>query len=120
MKNEPLFELIKKMKQTEKSYFKKKSSTHKRSSKNNFLILFDLTDKQKKYNEVKLKNIIGYKHFAQKKKHLQEKIMLSLRSYYSNDNPDTQIQLLLHDHKMEPLMGFETSCFLIVRVAILC
>jgi len=37
MKNDPLFELIKSLKQTEKSYFKKMAVSHKKNSDNNFL-----------------------------------------------------------------------------------
>ena len=100
MKKEPLFELIKKMKQTEKAYFKKIAATYRKSSKNNFLHLFEMIDKQKAYNENKLKAIIGSKHFAQKKQHLTKKIIASLKNYYSKDSIKTQIEGLLHENRI--------------------
>lgn len=100
MKKEPLFELIKKMKQTEKAYFKKTATAYRKNSKNNFLHLFELIDKQRTYNETKLKEIIGSKHFAQKKQHLTKKIITSLKNYYSKDSIKTQIEALLHENRI--------------------
>ena len=100
MKKESLFELIKKMKQTEKAYFKKTSFAYKKGSKNNFIYLFELIEKQNTYDEYKLKKIIGTKHFAQKKQHLNKKILESLKNYYSKDSTKTQIEALLHEFRI--------------------
>jgi len=100
MKKEPLFELIKKMKQTEKAYFKKHSFAYKKGSKNNFIYLFELIDKQKAYDERKLKKVVGTKYFAQKKQHLNKKILESLKNYHSKDSTKTQIEALLHEYRI--------------------
>jgi hypothetical protein len=100
MKNDPLFELIKSLKQTEKSYFKKMAVSHKKNSDNNFLVLFNLIEKQKKYNEKKIKSILGDKHFAQKKKHLYEKVMESLRQYNAKNNHLSLINTSLTDYNI--------------------
>src|ERR1051326_6571998 len=83
-----LFELIKSLNKGEKGYFKKYSQLHTVGDKNNYLILFDAIEKQKKYDEEKILKALSkhsfIRHFSDLKNYLYTLILDSLESYYKN------------------------------------
>lgn len=97
--SDQIFELISSMSQTEKRYFKR-YATIKAEKSVNYVLLFEAIEKQKSYNEEKLKNKFGTKFFAQQKRHLHLKIMESLRAYYSEQNIEIEIDSLIHDFEI--------------------
>jgi len=99
MKNEPLFELIKGMSQTEKTHFKRYSKSHS-AKKVNYLNLYELIGKQDEYNELSLKKELGSTHFAQNKKHLYLKVLESLRNYHSKHYIESQIYAHLNNFEI--------------------
>ena len=100
MKKEPLFELIKGLHQTEKSYFKKFASAYTKSKENNYLQLFDLIENQKSYNEQALKDKLKTPYFAQYKKHLFDKLMESLRGYHAKGSSQNEINILISNFEI--------------------
>lgn len=97
--SDDLFELISSLTQTEKRYFKRfaKIQTEKKA---NFVILFEAVEKQKRYDEKKLKEIFGSTFFAQHKKHLSKKILESLRAYHAGESVIAEINALTRDFEI--------------------
>ncbi|NRA11427.1 MAG: hypothetical protein HRT57_05695 [Crocinitomicaceae bacterium] len=96
MKTNSLFELIKKLGQAEKSYFKKLSGQFVKTN-TGFFQLFTAIDKQKIYDEAALKRELGPLHFAQRKKHLHEKLMEALRSYHGSYSIESRINACIEN-----------------------
>ena len=97
--SDELFELIRSLKKSEKGYFKKFTAIHIKGDKNNYTKLFEAIDKQKKYDEKKIKKALGEgyfsKHLPKEKNYLYNLILKSLRSYYTNSSIDKQLKDLL-------------------------
>jgi|GEM_PF-1936777 len=83
-KQDDLFTLIKTMTSAEKRHFKLVSKTNDRNQ--NYIELFDVLDKLKEYDEVKVKTKLAGKKFAKhlssEKKNLQNALFKSLRVYH--------------------------------------
>jgi hypothetical protein len=81
-----LFDLIKSLSKTEKGYFKKSSRLHVRGGENNYILLFDTIEKQKKYNEEKLLLKFKDRGFARQfpvaKNYLYHHILHTMDKYY--------------------------------------
>ena len=94
-----LFQVIKSLKQTEKRYFKVFASMHDKGENSIYIKLFDVIEKQKEYNEKKLKEKfkgkIFIKQLAATKYHLLNLILKSLRNYYSNTSAENKANQLL-------------------------
>ena len=105
MNNISLFQLIKSLDKTEKTYFKRFSSIHVRGKQNNYVRLFDAINKQSIYNEEKLlkkfENERFTNQFAVAKNYLYNLILKSLTHYHSD--VESEIQSLIH--KAEILKG---------------
>lgn len=93
-----VFDLIKSMTKVEKAYFKKYASLFVHGDENNYKKLFTAINKQKTYDEKKLKaefNREGFtKQFSVVKNHLFNKILAALESY--NHSPFGKIKSLIH------------------------
>ena len=86
--SEDLFNLIKSLNKSEKGYFKKYTSMHVIGQKNNYMKLFEETDKQKKYDEQKIRNAFKGEKFTNQlsvvKNYLYNLILKSLEAYHSD------------------------------------
>ena len=76
-----LFELIQSLSQAEKRYFKVFLQKYVKGDKDNFERLFNEIEKQKNYNESKLKS---FQHLAVLKVRLEEYILCSLQDFHSS------------------------------------
>ena len=76
-----LFELVKSLSQTEKRYFKVFLQKYVKGDKVGYARLFDSIDRQKTYNESKLKS---FPHLAVMKVRLEENILWSLQDFHSS------------------------------------
>lgn len=89
-----LFDLIKSLSKSEKRFFKLSSSLQ--SGEKNYLKIFDYIEKQKDYDEEKLKHYFRkdtfIKHLPSEKNHLYKLILKSLRSYYSEQDINSIIK----------------------------
>jgi hypothetical protein len=94
-----LFQLIKSLSKSEKRYFKLYSSLQ--SGDKNYLKLFDAIEKQKNFNEkklrVKLKNESFIKHLPSEKNHLYNNILKTLRLFYSEVSINSLLRELIQD-----------------------
>lgn len=98
---EDLFLLIKSLVQTEKRYFKIYASKHViGSSQNNYVKLFDIIDKQKVYDEEKVKEqyykIKKVSQLPSEKNYLYKMIIDSLHSYHAEASIESSIRKQLH------------------------
>ena len=92
-----IFQLIRSMSQSEKRYFKRYLLLYG-GKESNVGKLFDAFNRQKKYDEEKLKRSETYlSGFAQHKKRLGEILMRSLRSYHTNATTSIRIKAHLID-----------------------
>ena len=77
--NNHLYQLIKSLDKAEKRYFKMYASQHLKNNSSNYILLFDAIDRQKLYDEGKLKRKFSNHHFAKnisKTKYLLHKLLL--------------------------------------------
>ena len=95
--NDPLYQLIKTLSGTEKRYFK--LNANKQDGKKDYLDLFDFIDKQKEYDETKLKEFFKnkdfIKHIAVVKNYLFNTIIDSLHEFSKYDTAQYKIEELL-------------------------
>jgi len=86
-KRDDLFDLIKIMSKSEKRYFKVIASQHTVKEKNKYVLLFDLVNKQKEYDEKAVKESITdkmlKKNFAVEKNYLYNFLLKTLTSFHS-------------------------------------
>lgn len=97
-----LYQLIKSLSKTEKTYFKKFASRHQQ--KNTLIKLFDELDKTKpngKYSEENLKQKFKREKFIKQlpvtKNYLYNNILKSLNLYYTEDNYDLKLNLIINN-----------------------
>ena len=94
--SDELFELIKSMTQTEKRYFKVFASRHVLGEQNNYEKLFDATEKQKVYDEARLKKQFEkasfINRFAVAKNYLYHLVLKSLDAYNADNTIDRKIR----------------------------
>ena len=95
-----LFELINSLKKGEKAYFKKYASFHTLGEKNNYLRLFEVIEKQKKYDENALfthfKGEPMLNNFSVAKAYLYDLILESLEDFHRNKSIGSQIRSLIY------------------------
>lgn len=86
--SEDLHQLIKNMSMSEKRYFKIYSSRHVIGHNNNYIHLFDAIDKQKEYDEEKIKKHFGretfIKHLPSEKHYLYNLILDGLNAFHKD------------------------------------
>jgi len=100
-----LFELIKSLSQTEKRYFKVFLQKYVKGDSDAYARLFDSIDKQKEYDENKLKS---FPHLAVMKIRLEENILWSLQDFHSSKSISEKlkreirsIEILFHKSLLE-------------------
>ncbi len=102
-----LFLLVKSLTKPEKRYFKRFCMLYSAGKKNNYLKLFEVIDKQKVYDERKIKEKFKKETFVKQlsvvKDYLQKTILKSLNSFTSTTDPYvitkdciTEAEILLH------------------------
>lgn len=104
MKPKPeLFQLIKSLSKTEKTYFKKFASRHYKEN-NTLTKLFDELDKKKSngnYSEEDIKQKFKKEKFIKQlpvtKNYLYNNILKSLNLYYTEDNDDLKLNLIINN-----------------------
>lgn len=89
------------MTRNEKGYFKKFSSGYAVNEENNYILLFDILNKQKHYDEKEVINVFKNKknitHFSALKNYLFKLILDSLRNFYGDKNIKFQINRLIEE-----------------------
>ncbi len=92
-----LFKLIKSLSKSEKRYFKIHSTLHTIGKRNKYLDLFDIIEKQKEYNEDKIKKKFEKELFIRQfnvaKKYLYEMILKSSQQYSKSINSNLRDRL---------------------------
>ena len=104
--NPDLHRLIKSLSKSEKRYFKIYASQYAKSSKSNYLRLFDAIDRQDVYDEAVLKKRFHKekftKHLSSEKNYLFQMVMKSLRAYQrENSMAVTLSELILESEILE-------------------
>jgi hypothetical protein len=98
-KNDHLFQLIKSLDKNEKRYFKLNSSHY--GNEKQCIELFNCIDKQKEYDEEKLKKFIKNKQLLKRlnynKHYLYNMLLKSLRPYSSGSTKEVLLKELLYD-----------------------
>jgi len=84
-----LFELIQSLSQTEKRYFKVFLQKYVKGDRDNYARLFDAIDKQKVYDESKLKS---FPHLAVMKVRLEENILWILQDFHSSKSVSEKLK----------------------------
>lgn len=90
-----IFDLIKSLEKSEKRYFKLQMKKSDSNLQQNMVLLFDAIDKQKTYNEKKIKQKFAGKTFIKRltvtKTRLYNAILKSLEAYYSSSHSDSNL-----------------------------
>src|SRR5690349_13396234 len=101
MSSDSIFELIKTMTPAEKGYFKKQASFQSADDQHTYIKLFNIIDKQGKYDEGKiLKRFEGHRlanNLSAAKNYLYKAILKSLRTYHANTSIDEQLYEMLRN-----------------------
>ena len=96
-----LHRLIQSLSPAEKRYFKIFASRHAIGGKNNYLKLYNVVEKQKEYDEEKVKKKLQGEKFAKylaaEKKYLFDLIMRAMRNFYAEKSTYEKIRDLLQD-----------------------
>lgn len=111
-----LHELIQSLTKSEKRYFSLFAKRHIIAGENKYIKLFNCIEKQKEYNETKVKQALNYKqtyaNLAAEKAYLKELILKSLKHFHEKNFIDSilydrliQIEILYEKGLYE--MGFE-------------
>ena len=99
--SEDLFILVKSLSKSEKAYFKKNSAFHTLGDENKYVMLFDIVDSMKSYNEKKIiENFSGDRFVNQisvAKNYLYNSILKSLKSYRRTVSKRDEVKHLLED-----------------------
>ena len=100
--SDDLYRLIHSMSKQEKRHFRLfAGASYTRAGGNNYLRLFDAIEKQKAYDEKKIKEKFKGEtfilHYPSEKKYLESIIHRTLRNYHSKTNTDVQVKELLID-----------------------
>ena len=116
-----LFDLIKSLSSREKSYFRRYSKIHGDNPDRNYLHIYNFMEKQKEYDETKLKSHFRGKPFIQylssEKNYLFEHLLNSLMNYHLNTTVRGKLaRSVLH---VDILMqrGFEKKALKILKQA---
>lgn len=106
-----LFELIKSMTMSEKRYFKLFASRHTIGKKNNYVKFFEAIEKQKSYDEKKLKKTESYlSQYAVIKKNLYDLILKSLDAYNYHSSKEREIYNTLQHIEVLYNKGLYKQC----------
>lgn len=90
-----IYDLIASLSQTEKTHFRKYANQHVKGGKNDYMRLFDVFDKQKKYNEQKINQAadgLKIRNISRAKNYLYDVILKALVSYHAGHSIDAEIR----------------------------
>ncbi|MCX6199234.1 MAG: hypothetical protein NTY88_08425 [Bacteroidetes bacterium] len=111
---EPIFALIKGMTQTEKRAFKRTAFLNKATEAGHFTILFDAIDKQKMYDEAKLKKRLPAgalrNNFATFKYQLYQYLLYVLADYHYSISSESVVAHLQHQARVLFRRGLLAQC----------
>ncbi|MBI2271394.1 MAG: hypothetical protein HYU69_13705 [Bacteroidetes bacterium] len=100
-KKTELFTLIRSMSMSEKRYFKLFASRHTIGEKNNYVLLFELIEKQDQYNEEairqQLKGIDFVRHLHVVKNYLYNLILKAMRQYNNEASVAAELKGMIDD-----------------------
>lgn len=113
-----LFQLIRSLTPNEKRYFKVYAAQYKKGEKakgkNNYIRLFDALDKQKVYDERKLKKRFEgekwIRHLSAEKHHLYRMVLRSMRSYQAEKSIVIQLNEMMQDADFLKQKGLYDQC----------
>lgn len=111
-----LFELIHSLSSSEKRYFKVFATKTSSSTSNKYLLLFNAIEKQKKYEEEALKNLIyngeaiKSRKFSELKNYLYELILKSLQSFDEKTSVDFKLKSMLNNVRVLAKRSLYTHC----------
>jgi len=116
-----VFELIKSLTKSEKRYFKISAANHTIGEENNYVKLYDLLNKQKKYDESEIVKILkGHKFVSRLSAsyyELYNLILKSLNEFHSGLNADFRIKEYLQNAKVLYDKGHYEQALKILRKA---
>ncbi|MBL7778824.1 MAG: hypothetical protein JNK66_11100 [Chitinophagales bacterium] len=117
--SEDIFQLIKSLSQTEKTYFKKFAQLHVLHEENVYLRLFDAIDAQEKYDEKLLTEIFSKgksaSQFSVLKNYLYSLILKSLRNYHAEDTVRAELRQQLQNTSLLFERGLHTQAEKLLR-----
>jgi len=112
--SDDLFTLIQSLEKQEKRYFKLYASRIGTGQNQNFINLFNEIDKQKEYNEERIKkkfNGQGFvKQFHVAKNRLYQAILKSLDAYYAESSVEGKLERLIHQAEILFKKGLQVQC----------
>ncbi len=121
MKNtdqDELFQLIKTLTKTEKTYFKKYASQHVKGKKNDYVTLFEIIEKENSYEEKWIIVRMGkenFKHFPRLKNYLYENLLKALAAYHSEHSLSAEFADSLRKIEVLWSKGLYDQCAKLVR-----
>jgi len=112
--SDDLFTLIKSLEKQEKRYFKLYASRSGSAQNQNMTNLFNEIDKQKVYNEDRIKKKFKHKSFVRQltvsKNRLYQAILKSLDAYYAEASRESKLQQLIHQAEILYEKGLREQC----------
>jgi hypothetical protein len=113
-----LFELIKSLTKTEKTYFKKVASQHIKGETNNYLLLFDILDKQKKPDDKETHaafDKVPFEQLPRLKNYLYENLLKALNAYHAEHSLNAELIELLRRVEVLWQKGLYEQCAKFVK-----
>lgn len=119
--SDDLHQLIKNLSMSEKRYFKIYSSRHVIGHNNNYIHLFDEIDKQKEYDEAKIKSVFSHetfvKHLPSEKNYLYNHILESLNAFHKDRTFLTRYSNILMNIEVLYNKGLYEQCRKVIQKA---
>lgn len=113
--SDSLYNLIKSLTQSEKRFFKINAAQHIIKGKNNYVILFEIIDKSKAYDDKKIKKQFLEKssthNYPETKYYLYNFILKTLNSYHSGSLINSTLKDLLQNVETLILKGLFSDAF---------
>jgi hypothetical protein len=120
-KQEPLYELIRSLTQSEKRYFSIYAKRHVLGGQNQYKVLFEAVDKQSKYDETKLlqkfKGQKITKNFSAAKHQLYHLILDSLKAFHADKSIESELSGILEKIKILFDKGLNKQCWKLLHKA---
>ena len=92
-----IYHLVQSLTKAEKRYFRGFASLHTIGEKNSYLKLFEILNRQKKFDEPVIRNLFRGQHLFLLKRHLQKSIMKSLRTFHTTSSVTIQLQTMISE-----------------------
>jgi hypothetical protein len=119
--DDPLFSLIQSLSSREKSYFRRYSKIHGDNPDRNYLHIYNFLEKQKEFDETKLKAHFSDKPFVKylssEKNYLFEQILTSLMNYHLNTTVRGKLARSVIHVDILMQRGFDTKALKVLKQA---